>query len=89
MRLKACSVYDKKAEAYMRPFFVPTTGMAQRTFSDEVNRKSEDNMMYSHPEDYVLYYVGEWDEERGILIPSESVDIIVSAINVHKESQNG
>jgi len=60
--LKACAVYDTKAGFYNRPFFIPSVGMAERSFSDEVNRKSEDNAMFHHPEDFTLFLIGEYND---------------------------
>lgn len=65
MRLKVVAVRDRAADAYMRPFFVPTIGMAVRSFQDEVNRSGADNPMWSHPEDYDLYELGDFDEDSG------------------------
>lgn len=65
MILNVVSVKDRAADAYMRPFFVPTVGMAVRSFSDEVRRGGEDNPMAKHPDDYDLYRLGTFDEDTG------------------------
>ena len=65
MILQIVAVRDRAMDAYMRPFFVPALGMAMRSFQDEVNRVSQDNPMYRHPEDYDLYHLGEFEEETG------------------------
>lgn len=59
------AVKDRAADAYMRPFFVPTANMAIRSFMDEVNRKSEDNQLFHHPEDFDLYELGVFDDNSG------------------------
>lgn len=80
---QVCAVRDSAMDAYARPFFVPTTNMAVRSFTDEVNRKAEDNAMYRHPEDYELYCLGQWNENTGIF--SQSGDsLLVRAKDVHK-----
>jgi hypothetical protein len=63
MRLIMCAVRDRAADAYARPMFVPSVGIAIRSFSDEVNRKAEDNQMYNHADDFDLYELGEYDDE--------------------------
>lgn len=65
MKLKIVSVRDRAADAFMRPFFVPSIGMAVRSFQDEINRQDADNAMFRHPEDYDLYDLGEFDEDTG------------------------
>lgn len=63
MRLIMCAVRDRAADAYARPMFVPSVGIAIRSFSDEVNRKAEDNQMYNHADDFDLYELGVYDDE--------------------------
>lgn len=58
--LKVFTVRDVKSESYMPPFTMRTKGEAIRSFSDTAN--SKDSGIGSHPEDYVLFYLGEYDE---------------------------
>lgn len=64
-KLTVFAVRDRALDAFMRPFFMPTEGMAIRSFQDEVNRKDENNPLAQHPEDYDLYTLGTFDEDRG------------------------
>lgn len=59
------SVYDSKAQAFLPPWIMPQTTMAQRTFSDCAN--SKDHQFGVHPEDYTLFQLGMWDDETGVL----------------------
>lgn len=63
MKLKACSIYDKRAQAYGPPMCYPTLGVAERSFSDAVNDAG--TTLHKHPEDYQLYELGEFDTETG------------------------
>lgn len=65
-KLIVVSVKDSAVGVFSRPFFVPTVGLAVRSFTDEVNRAAEDNQVYRHPDDYVLFRLGSFDEETGI-----------------------
>lgn len=67
MKLLACAVRDSAANAYNRPFFVPSTGLAVRSFRDEVNRADAQNPMFAHPQDFELWLIGVFDEENGQL----------------------
>lgn len=75
MQYKIVSVRDSAADAFMRPFIVPTIGMAIRAFTDEVNRASADNQMNVHPSDFELFEIGEFDESTGMVcsIPPRSI----------------
>jgi len=66
MKLTLCTVKDRAADAYGRPMFVPSTGVAIRSFSDEINRQAEDNQMYNHSDDFDLYELGEFDDNTGL-----------------------
>jgi hypothetical protein len=65
MKMCIVSIRDRAADAYGRPAFVATEGVAIRQFSDEINRVSEDNQMYVHPDDFDLYYLGVYDDNTG------------------------
>ena len=66
MKLTICSVKDRAADAYGRPMFVPTTGVAIRSFTDEVNRNDSENQLFNHPDDYDLYSFGTFDDNSGL-----------------------
>lgn len=51
---------------------------ARRNFAHAVNRS--DSLFNSHPEHYVLYKVGEFDSETGVIIPCDH-QIITDANN--------
>lgn len=64
-KLRGYSVFDSKAEAYLRPFFAPTRGLAIRSFADAINDKASD--MAKHAADYTLFEIGEFDDSTGLL----------------------
>jgi hypothetical protein len=63
MKQIICTVYDRAAETYGRPMFVPSIGVAIRSFTDEVNRSHADNQLFNHPDDFDLYELGEYDDQ--------------------------
>lgn len=66
MKYQLYSVYDAAVGAYGRPMFLNARGQAIRGFTDEVNRAADDNSMYRHPEDYALFYLGEFEDSSGV-----------------------
>jgi len=66
MKLIICSVKDRAADAFGRPMFVPSTGVAIRSFTDEVNRADKDNNLHNHPDDFDLYDHGIFDDQTGM-----------------------
>jgi len=61
-----CTVKDRAADAFGRPMFVPSTGVAIRSFSDEINRNNAENQLYNHPDDFDLYELGQFDDNTGL-----------------------
>ena len=76
-KMKMFSVYDEKAQAYMRPFMFSTYGQATRAFSDGVN--DPQSHMNKHYQDYSLYCIGEFDEETAALSPECPVVLVCRA----------
>lgn len=57
------AIYDSKAEAFMTPIFVDKDGQALRDFQDAVMNK--DSVFNRHPEDYTLFKIGTYDQNKG------------------------
>lgn len=73
-----CAVHDSAVGAYNRPFFAPALPAAVRSFVDEVNRAAADNLMYSHPDDYTLWILGQFDDVEGVFVTEEDGRRVVS-----------
>lgn len=69
MKRDVCSVFDLASQLFGQPIFVTGVGVAIRSFTDEVNKKGEDNVLARHPEDYELFHLGTFDDERGTFEP--------------------
>lgn len=65
MKQTVVAVFDSAVQVFGRPFFVRSVGEAIRSFSDEVNRKGSDSPFNSHPDDYSLYHLADYDDEFG------------------------
>lgn len=62
MKTKLFSIYDSKTEVFSQPFHVVTTAQAIREFQSLVG--SSDNMIGKFPEDYSLFEVAEFDDNK-------------------------
>jgi hypothetical protein len=58
------SIYDSKIEAYMQPFFMPTTGAAIRMITDALDDPA--HTFTRHPEDYTLFHLGSYEDGRSV-----------------------
>ena len=67
--MKAFSIRDTKAEGFNTPFFQTTFGLAERAFKEAAN--DPQSQIAKNKEDFSLYYIGEFDQQTG-LISSET-----------------
>ena len=65
--LKMFAVRDSKIEAYMRPSFVQNEAVMRR--SCEHALFDENHPFSLAPQDYQVFYLGEFDENTGKLTP--------------------
>jgi hypothetical protein len=57
------AIYDLKAQLYGKPVCVVSDASAIRSFGDAVNDpQTEYN---KHPEDYILFNIGQYDDSTG------------------------
>jgi hypothetical protein len=61
---KVFSVHDSKVKCFLQPFMMPNEQTAVRAMMDCVRDKG--HAFNKHPEDYNLFYLGEFDEETGL-----------------------
>jgi len=76
------SVKDSAAEAYGRPMYLQSLGVAIRSFTDEVNREDKDNQLFNHPDDFDLYELGVFDDSLGKYELRENPTVIVRGKDV-------
>lgn len=81
-KLGAYCVRDAKADAFMRPFFAPTAGFAIRTFSEWAN--DGESPVSKHPEDYMLFAIGSYEEETGKLEGAQPMSLGMALEYVNK-----
>lgn len=65
MILKIFAVRDRATDSFGNPMFLVSQGQAVRSFTDEVNRSAADNQLWAHPDDFDLYYLGDYRTETG------------------------
>ncbi|UOF76676.1 DNA binding protein vP5 [Microviridae sp.] len=81
------AVRDRASVSFANPMFIPSRGQAIRSFSDEVNRVEANNILNAHPEDFDLYYLGEFDTSTGLVqsvVPEQicvGKDVVLSRSN--------
>lgn len=78
--LQVVSIFDSAADVYSRPVFVASLAQAVRSFSDEVNRVGPDNELNRHPQDFQLFHVATFDDNKGEFVNVEGgANMVVEA----------
>lgn len=69
MEMNLYTIYDLKAEYYMAPVMLRSDSEALRMFDDLCG--DESHPVGKHPADYVLYYLGRYDQYDGTIVPDK------------------
>lgn len=92
MILLIYSIKDRAAQAFGRPMFFQSPGVAMRSFVDEVNRSetpTDPNQMNIHPDDFEMYELGEYDDSDGSIVVHKAPKLMAQAKQVIKTSSSG
>ena len=74
------AIRDSKAEAFHTPFYSQTKGAAIRSISDYANEKG--SPLNVHPEDYMLWHIGAFNEISGEIRPLEQPEPVISVLEL-------
>lgn len=74
MQILVFSVYDKAVKAYLKPFYGRSRGEAIRSFMEAVSDAKHE--FAKHASDYVMFYLGDFDDATGIFSPREPERVI-------------
>lgn len=84
--LKMFTVYDSKAETYLRPFSMLTTGEAIRGFITSLNMPDTDYCKY--PGDFTLFEVGTFDPRTCDLVPYDSLQNLGNGLHLKSKGSS-
>lgn len=74
--LLICSVFDSVSGVYSSPFYSQNERTAIRSFSDLVMK---DSYVNAHPDDFVLYALGIFNDKTGSVEPLSSIKFLARA----------
>lgn len=80
MKLIMCSIFDSAVGNYSPPFCVRSLGLALRDFRSEASNKQ--SRIAASPQDYTLFVIGEFDDERGACFTLDAPRRVVSGHEV-------
>lgn len=83
MNQEIYSIKDTATQSFGQPMFLQTVLQALRLFINEVNREDANNPLYTNPDDFELYRIGQYNNDTGSLQPQEP-ELIKRAKDVTK-----
>jgi len=79
---KVFSIHDGKAKAFQLPFYMQTVGAAIRAFEDLANDPK--TIVSRHPEDFVLYEIGSYDDSTAEVVNNHPLSLVAAATEFKK-----
>lgn len=85
MKTAVVAVRDQKAVTFTQPVTTPNRAMALRSWGDELNDpKNAQQEQSKHPEDFSLWYLGEYDSDTGEITPCKPEQMAVASDLIRK-----
>lgn len=72
MKIFACR--DTAVEAYLQPFFAPTSGSAIRSLTEAVN--DPQHQFAKNTRDFSLWLLGDYDDSTGVITAGPPIFVI-------------
>lgn len=85
MILKMFSIRDTKGEIFNPPYFAKTHGEAERQFKTLTNDSK--STINQYPEDFDLYYLGDYDDQTGKLKSLDTPQHLIKAALVNTDKK--
>lgn len=87
MKYVCCCIYDRIAQIHGVPVFNNSKGSMVRSFADTINRPDENSQLYQHPDDFDLYYLGEYDDAHAEMTLVEKPELLARGASVKIRQQ--
>lgn len=83
---KVYSIFDRKLKEYGSLMYAKNDFAIMRGVADAV-RGSEGTLHAMHPEDFDLMYLGDFDNELGVLVPAQVVVLVDNLAELLKAAE--
>lgn len=70
-------IKDRAVQTFGEPMAMPSQQHAIRWFKDLVNSDPAQSAIARHPDDYDLYYIGEYNDDAAEMIEQEPIELAV------------
>lgn len=79
MKMLVYALKDTVAGAASRPLFYESDSVAMRGFKLGVMNQESGNPLGQHPQDFILYRVGEFDDGTMQLVPCDPIKVMTGS----------
>jgi len=86
MLLKVFAIKDKAIDSYSAPFTQATIESGIRMFRELITYDQTENKYRRSPEDYALYYIGEYNDVTGEMM-SHEIQRLSSVVEIITEKE--
>lgn len=76
------SIFDVKAKVFGSPFYAQCDEIAIRNCAAAVRDDGQNSMLSKFPEDFTLYRIGSFDDDRGVLSPAGTNEVVVLLVTL-------
>lgn len=73
------AIKDRAVNNYGETLTMPSEQHAIRWFKDLVNAKGTQSLIANHPDDYDLYRIGAYEDEKGRILPLDTPELVARA----------
>ena len=73
--MKIFTIFDRVSEKAGNIFCCATVGEAERQFHDALQNSQDGSLFRTHPQDFSLHYLGEFDEKSITITDTKSTQI--------------
>lgn len=84
-KLKIFSIFDNKANAYLRPFCLPSNAHAVREVSEVLQQSGP---FSDYPEDFTLFALGQFDDDTGEIQPLLAAEPLGNLLRLKNDLKN-
>jgi len=82
MLFSVFSVYDSAVQTYSPPLCFRALGQATRMLAQEA--RNPESKISQSPQDYSLFHLGHFDDEKGLMIPFDAPRMVLTALEASK-----
>lgn len=87
-KLFVVQMHDVKTDTWSVPHFVPSVAGWKRAVQDEINNPESKHEWAKHPQDFVAYTAGAWEDHNNVMYWKEQPEHLCVLSDLRIEGAN-